>query len=267
MAQQAPRRIEYLPLSELKPDPRNPKNHAKELIDSSVGRFGYIEPIVRDERTGQLISGHGRLTTLRDMEDRKESPPEGLRVDTRTGRWLVPVVVGWASRTDNEASAALISLNRTTEMGGWVDDALLDLLDELSSDDDPDALLGVGFDGQDITELREKLDALTNKEFLDDVAGGDTSNPFTESGTWGGDTDEVGVTFPMSPAARKILLTHLNLIKDAHSVETMSEALFLALDLTPPTRDTAPATKIERPASKDRRTSNPAKLDATAGVS
>lgn len=150
----SPRRVEFLPLDELTPDPRNPKGHSLDTIDASIGRFGMVESVVRDDRTGRIISGHGRHETLRAMEARGETPPEGVKVNSE-GQWLVPVLTGWASRTDSEASAALIALNRTTELGGWVDDALLDLLDDLNTMDD--GFVGVGYGEDDLAELRASL--------------------------------------------------------------------------------------------------------------
>lgn len=150
-----PRRVEYKPLSELEADPRNPKAHDQDTIDASIGRFGMLDLIVQDQRTGYIVSGHGRRKALVGMEARGESAPEGIKIDPDTGAWLVPVVTGWASRTDAEAGAALIALNRTTELGGWVDDALLELLDELSAEEG--GLVGVGFTEED----REALEHLT----------------------------------------------------------------------------------------------------------
>lgn len=163
-----PRKIEQVALSDLKADPRNPKAHSVETIDASVGRFGFVEPIVVDGRTGYIISGHGRTKTITAMRDRGETPPEGVTVDAATGEWHVPVVQGWASRTDTEASAALIALNRTTELGGWVDDALLDMLDELS--DIEDGYEGVGFTEKDREDLA-RLVGETGPD-LDDLADG-----------------------------------------------------------------------------------------------
>lgn len=151
----APRRTEYIPLDHLTPDSSNPKAHDLEIIDASVGRFGMIDQIVRDDRTGKIISGHGRHMALVSMRNRGETPPEGVRVDA-SGHWLVPVVVGWASRTDAEARAALVALNQTTILGGWVDDSLLDLLDGLVADGEH-GLDGVGFDEDSIDALRERL--------------------------------------------------------------------------------------------------------------
>lgn len=149
-AQIDPRKIEYLPISELNPDERNPKAHDEITINESVGRFGLVDLIVRDERTGKIISGHGRSKVLQSMADRGEAPPEGVKVNEE-GEWLVPVVTGWGSRTDTEAAAALIALNRTTELGGWVDESLLELLDELEQVED--GLIGIGFSSADVEAL------------------------------------------------------------------------------------------------------------------
>lgn len=156
MTETAPRRTEYIPLDHLLADPANPKSHSVETIDASIGRFGVIDQIVRDDRTGYIISGHGRHETLTAMRNRGETAPEGIRVDA-SGNWLVPVIVGWASRTDAEARAALIALNRSTELGGWVDDALLDLLDGL------DDYEGVGFTENDTDDLRARLEELAEE--------------------------------------------------------------------------------------------------------
>jgi hypothetical protein len=173
----APRRTEYLPLDHLTPDEANPKAHDLRVIDESVGRFGIIDQIVRDDRTGYIISGHGRHAALTLMRDRCDNPPEGVRVDAG-GHWLVPVIVGWASRTDSEARAALIALNRTTELGGWVDDELLALLDDLTAEGDH-GLVGVGYGEDDIDALRQRLaaDALVDKFTArqgEEAADGDT---------------------------------------------------------------------------------------------
>lgn len=156
MTETAPRRTEYIPLDHLQADPANPKAHDTAAIDASIGRFGVIDQIVRDDRTGYIISGHGRDESLRRMRDRGDNPPEGIRVDA-SGHWLVPVIVGWSSRTDAEARAALIALNRTTELGGWVDEALLDLLDNL------DDFTGVGFTEDDTDDLRARLEELATE--------------------------------------------------------------------------------------------------------
>ena len=106
MTELDPRQVTYMRLEELEADPRNPKAHDEETIDKSIGRFGMLDPIVQDQRTGYIVSGHGRHKALMAMQERGETAPEGVKT-TSTGEWLVPVVTGWASRTDSESAAAL----------------------------------------------------------------------------------------------------------------------------------------------------------------
>lgn len=153
----APRTVSYLPLATLQQaaDDRNPKAHDLDRIEASFGRFGLIDPVGLDDRTGKIIGGHGRVKALARMRDRGVAPPDGVQLDG-DGGWLIPTVVGWASRGDLDAAGALIALNRTTELGGWADDALLDLLDDLAADDALDG--AVGFDDADLDQLRSDLD-------------------------------------------------------------------------------------------------------------
>ena len=192
-----PRRIEYLPLDRLKADPRNPKAHDLDVLDASVGRFGYLEPIILDGRTDQIISGHGRAKTLTGMQLRGETAPEGVNLGP-SGEWLVPVVVGWASRTDTEAAAALIALNRTSEVGGWVDDSLLELLDELR--DVEGGMDGIGYGEDDVENLRSRLMELNSPSFSDQI----------------GHTP--GAHIPKSPITRK---GHLDLIFSTTNIRVM----------------------------------------------
>ena len=147
--------IELVPLSELQENPANPKNHNENLIDKSLATFGYIDPIVVDQRTGLLISGHGRKQVLTIMQAEGKDAPAGITVG-KDGEWLVPVVTGWASKDDTEARAALVALNRTTEQGGWDRENLLEILQELS---EIDALDTVGFAKADLSILEKALEA------------------------------------------------------------------------------------------------------------
>jgi hypothetical protein len=150
------RRTEYMDLDLLTEDPANPKDHDMALLGQSVGRFGFIEPMVLDERTGYLISGHGRRASLLQMRDSGEAPPDGVLLGEQ-GTWLAPVARGWSSRSDTEAHAALAALNRIGEQGGWNDGALLSLLDELTGAEA--GLVGVGFNDTDVAVLRRLAEA------------------------------------------------------------------------------------------------------------
>jgi len=147
------RRIEYRPLASLRPNEDNVKLHSLDGIGASMARFGTIDIITLDERTGFIVSGHGRTESLTADHTAGRTPPEG--VENRDGEWWVPVIVGWASRDDDEAAAATVALNRWTEKGGWNIATLLDQLGTLSAGPGLD---GVGFDRVDLDDLRARYE-------------------------------------------------------------------------------------------------------------
>jgi ParB-like chromosome segregation protein Spo0J len=66
-------RIEKKPLRDLKRAAYNPRKKLKEgdkeyeKIKRSLETFGQVEPLVWNERTGNLVGGHQRLTVMQDM--------------------------------------------------------------------------------------------------------------------------------------------------------------------------------------------------------
>lgn len=155
------RRIEYMPLSKLKSDPRNPKDHDIGELMASISRFGFNDAVIIDERTQQLVSGHGRIEALRALEAQWKpleggKLPEGLKLEA--GVWCVPVQRGWASKDDREASAFIVAANRLVELGGWVDPKLETILIDLAQND---ALEGIGYDAADVDALVASLQLQT----------------------------------------------------------------------------------------------------------
>lgn len=142
----------WVPLKDLKADDRNPKKHDIAGTIRSLKRFGFVDPVVQDQRTGLLIAGHGRVEALKVLKERGEDPPGGIDPD---GGWKVPTFVGWSSTDDDEAGAALVALNRLTERGGWDSQALTELLTAVAGS--ADGLSGVGYDDDELDVLRAKL--------------------------------------------------------------------------------------------------------------
>ncbi len=120
----APLWISYMPLADLEAAPRNPKAHDQAAISGSIEAFGFAEPIVRDERTGRIVSGHGRRESLLAMQAKGGEPPRGVKKG-KDGKWLVPVLRGWASKDDAAAESFLLAANQAVIAGGW-DQAALD---------------------------------------------------------------------------------------------------------------------------------------------
>lgn len=183
-------------LDDLAANPANAKRHDLVTIAESIRRFGFADPVLVDSRTGRILSGHGRADALAGMRDAGETPPDGITVDD-DGEWLVPVYDGWASRSDREAEAATVALNRTVELGGWDEDALVGLLDRLSEVED--GLVGVGYGAADIDRLREQLADLD-----------DGYDPAADDGRGAADATTFAVLVPPSSheALRDALLDH-----------------------------------------------------------
>jgi DNA modification methylase len=148
-----PVRVEYMALGALLRAPRNPKNHDIGLIDQSFSRFGYVEPIAINEKTGRIVAGHGRLDTLQQKKANGKRPPE--RIVERDDDWYVPVIRGVEFDSDTDAESYLISSNRSTILGGWKDPELAILLSDLAAQDG--GLDGVGFDRDDLDDLLRRI--------------------------------------------------------------------------------------------------------------
>jgi hypothetical protein len=147
--------VEYVPLSKLQRAPRNPKAHDLGLIERSMGRFGYVEPIAINEKTGRLVAGHGRLDALEKRRAAGAEPPE--RVIVQNGEWCVPVLRGISFESDADTEAYLLASNQITIAGGWLDDELAKVLGDLAEQDG--GLEGVGFEQDDIDELLRRIAA------------------------------------------------------------------------------------------------------------
>lgn len=147
--------VEYRPLGSIVPAIRNPKGHDHDGIRASLVRHGFVEPLIEDGRSGQLVGGHGRLEVLVGMMLDGDPPPRRITVDD-DGMWHVPVVVGYGSDNEQEAEALLIGLNRLTEAGGIIDPA--QLAEMLTSLDD---LAGVGFSDDEVLALLAEISDLT----------------------------------------------------------------------------------------------------------
>lgn len=110
--------IKKLKISDLKPARYNPRKDLKpgdveyEQIRRSITEFGYIDPIIVNERNGVVIGGHQRLKILKDLGI-KEADVSLVKLD------------------DKKEKALNIALNKIT--GAWDDAALKDLLDELNA--------------------------------------------------------------------------------------------------------------------------------------
>ena len=141
--------IQKLPISMLKPAKYNPRKDLKpgdpayEKIKRSMNDFGYVDPIIWNEVTGNIVGGHQRYKVLK---------AEGVTD--------VTCVVVHIENPDDEKAHNMV-LNKAT--GDWEPVALADLLSELKQNGyDLDS---TGFDAAEVDEL---LSNVHDKDVRDD---------------------------------------------------------------------------------------------------
>jgi ParB-like chromosome segregation protein Spo0J len=136
-------RIVEMALDLLVPDPDNPRITLKpgdpgyEALAASLERFGMTEPVVWNQTTGYLVSGHQRVEVLRAQ-----------------GKTTAPVSIVEMPAT--EARALGLALNKVS--GEWDDAKLVGVLMDLHKEMD---LLATGFTVNELAELTASLDAQT----------------------------------------------------------------------------------------------------------
>jgi hypothetical protein len=164
------RRIEYVTLAELvtRLHPRNPKQHDIGAIIESYRNHGFVASGVLDDRTGLFLAGHGRIEALNMMRKQGMEAPRGIQ--NGGDDWLVPVQVGYESENDSAAMAYLAADNKLTELGGWNEPLLAELLQEVHNSGEI-ALEATGYDADGLDELLRDLaeDISWNPPLSDDA--------------------------------------------------------------------------------------------------
>ncbi|MCP9184847.1 site-specific DNA-methyltransferase [Acinetobacter baumannii] len=130
-----------MPISELKPADYNPRKDLQpgdpeyEKLKRSLTEFGYVEPVIWNSTTGNIVGGHQRLKVLEDL-----------------GHTDVDVIV--VELDETREKALNIALNKIS--GEWDQDKLSLLIADLDASDF-DAEL-TGFDDAEIAQLIGSLD-------------------------------------------------------------------------------------------------------------
>lgn len=135
-----------IPLSQIKPDPKNAKDHDVGLIIESFKRFGYIAAMVVSDDT--LLAGHGRRKALLAMKADGEPPP--INVEAEGDEWMVFVEDVARKFSKREATAYRLVDNRSTELGGYDEFQRIENLIMLSNNG---GLEATGYDGDDLDKF------------------------------------------------------------------------------------------------------------------
>lgn len=155
-----------VPIDELELLPGNPRKGDVDAVAGSLDRFGQRKPIVARRGDRTVIAGNHTLQAAR-----------------RLG-WSEIAVV-WVDDDDAHAKAFALADNRTAELGGYDDDALLTLIEEVRAADA--ALLeSAGWDEQSVLDLISETDV--------------------DAGVADGDVDRVPVDVPAITVAGDVWL-------------------------------------------------------------
>lgn len=142
-------KIQKVDVSKISPSLYNPRLALKsgdpdyEKLRASIHTFGYVEPLVWNERTGTLVSGHQRLSVL--IED-----------------GVTEVEVSVVDLPLEKEKALNLALNKIR--GDWDEDKLADLLEELSKVPDIDMNI-TGFSAPEISEILDRVEEVREDEF------------------------------------------------------------------------------------------------------
>lgn len=160
-------KIRKIPITQINPAPYNPRvdlapsDPEYRRLEKSMTTFGYVEPLVWNERDKTLISGHQRLKIL-IAQGKKE------------------VEVSVVDLPLKKEKALNIALNKIT--GRWDEEKLSDLLSELSQIPDFDMDL-TGFEALEISELFDSYgDGEEEDDFDFDACVESIKKPITKPG-------------------------------------------------------------------------------------
>lgn len=135
--------IRKVSIKDINPSPYNPRKDLQpgdpgyEKLKRSIQEFGFVEPLVWNKRSGNLVGGHQRFKVLLEQG-------------------LTEIEVSVVDLDEEREKALNIALNKIN--GNWDLEKLAVLLEELRSVDFDIAL--AGFDDKEIDELLEMVQGL-----------------------------------------------------------------------------------------------------------
>ena len=155
-------RIEKIPIEKLNPAKYNPRKDLKpgdpeyEKLKKSILEFDYIDPIIWNKRTGNVVGGHQRLKILKEL-----------------GRTEIEVSV--VDLDEIKEKTLSLALNKIS--GDWDLPLLKDLLQELDTGDFDIEI--TGFDEDEIERLMTQFNPIDLDEDEDEDGEDDEGNSKT----------------------------------------------------------------------------------------
>lgn len=159
--------IQKIPVAKLNPAKYNPRKDLKpgdpeyEKLKKSIETFGYVEPVIWNKRTGNIVGGHQRLKILLEQ-----------------GAAEVDCVV--VDMDETQEKALNVALNKVS--GDWDLPKLADLINELD-----EAMFNIDLTGFDAAEIEDLFSKVHDKDVQDDDFDADKAleeieNPISRPG-------------------------------------------------------------------------------------
>lgn len=146
--------IQEMSINDITPADYNPRIDLNEnddeykKIKNSIEEFGYVDPIIWNKRTGNIVGGHQRYTVLKDLGYDK-------------------VDVSVVDMNEQDEMALNVALNKVE--GEWDRNKLKDVIEQLEED----RLMFTGFD-------EDEIDSLMNDINIDDFFEEEEKEPNSE---------------------------------------------------------------------------------------
>ena len=149
-----------LPTTQINLFHKNPRRGDVEAIAGSLQAHGQFRPIVVNEGTHtgrpmETLAGNHTLKAVRLLAERNPEDPRWQQVEC----YVVDV-------DEDRATRIVLADNRTSDLGSYDDDILLDVLESVDHDLD-----GTGYDYDDLEMIREMADGAPSLEDLEDEYG------------------------------------------------------------------------------------------------
>lgn len=123
-------------IENVSPHPANPRNGDIDAIAESITVNGYVSPVIAQKSTGHILAGNHRYYALLQL-----------------GADKIPVV--WVDVDDLSAKRYLLADNRTADLGNYDNAILVDLLEQIKTED---SLIGTGYAEYDLEVLKHLTD-------------------------------------------------------------------------------------------------------------
>ena len=138
---------EVVPISAVRPHPKNPRQGDLAAIRESLDANGWFGAVVAQKSTGFILAGNHRY-----------------RAACQRGAETIPVL--WIDCDDQTALRILLADNRTSDLAEYDEAWLSELLNELQEQEC--GLSGTGFDDASLGELLHSLEESLEAEPADD---------------------------------------------------------------------------------------------------